>query len=91
MLKQFVKRTEVKKSRIPELTPVNSSMISGIAYNPRTQYLTARFVKNGNVFRYANVTREVAAGIIGAESVGRAFKMLIDNPAYPCVQIGHID
>jgi hypothetical protein len=53
-------------------TPVNSSMLSAIGYDPSTQTLEAQFAKGG-LYRYTEVPPEVHAEMMAAESVGSYF------------------
>ena len=51
--------------------PVESSMLSAVRYDVRTQALTVDFVKGGT-YTYSQVPFEVAQSIVEAPSVGKA-------------------
>ena len=59
-----------------ERTPVSSSQIASIGYDPDQQILEVEF-KGGGVYQYVDVPPETHAHLIGAQSVGQAFHSLI--------------
>jgi hypothetical protein len=67
-------------------TKVTSSQIDAMAYH--NDLLFVRFTK-GTVYRYLNVSRETFAAIISADSVGKAFNVLIKAKPndYPYTQL----
>lgn len=77
-----------------QLLPVKSSQVSAIGYDPGTLKLRVKFKPfNASLppptYEYSNVSQTDYAGIIGAESIGKAInKTLKANPAkYPFVKI----
>lgn len=60
----------------PELTPLNSSAITGIHYDPSSQVLHARF-PSGDVYRYEGVGADKVEAMTGAASPGASFNKLI--------------
>src|SRR5688572_5585971 len=57
--------------KIP-LEPVESSNIAALGYNPEKLILAIQS-KAGTIFHYAGVPLDVAAGFLGAESIGRFY------------------
>lgn len=55
------------------LLPVQSSMLSHIAYDPAVQVLGVRFNKSNFVHHFVDVPPDVAAAVFNAESIGKAF------------------
>lgn len=66
-----MKHAEAKAAH-PPFQPVQSSMISGVAYDPLGQRLHVRF-PNGSHYAYDDVTADQHAALVGAESVGKHF------------------
>lgn len=61
-------------------TPVNSSSISHIAYNPDTETLHVRF-QRGREYAYPGVPAHEHEALMNAESIGRHFMQHI-RPNY---------
>jgi len=53
-------------------TPVKSSQISSVGYDPEKQKLEVEF-KNGSVYEYDNVPQSTYNAFIGSPSVGEYF------------------
>lgn len=53
-----------------ELTPVESSVLSGHAYDAPSQTLIVRMKSNDKEYRYADVPQEVYDQMLAAESIG---------------------
>ena len=53
-----------------ELTPVRSSTVAKVGYNPETSELLVEF-SSGAQYRYEAVEKEVYDSLLGAESVGK--------------------
>ena len=53
----------------PALTPVKSSNIEAVGYEPGTRTLIVKF-KNGGTYHYSECLPEHYEGLIGAESPG---------------------
>ena len=69
-----------------ERTPVESSMIQSVAYDPGTQVFEVQFVTRtkkdktvvpGAIWQYESVPQEVFNRFMGAESKGAFFKSFI--------------
>jgi hypothetical protein len=63
-------------------TPVTSSQIQAIGYDPTTKTMQIAFVQRNpdkpqSVYEYSQVPAEVHAALIGAESIGKAFGQTI--------------
>lgn len=54
------------------MTPVKSSNLSAVGYDPATRALTVQF-KSGASHHYADVSPEAHAALMAAESVGKHF------------------
>lgn len=59
-------------------TPVHSSQIHAIGYDPATKKMQIEFLdyktkQPGNVYEYSNVDAQTHADLVNAESIGRAF------------------
>ena len=59
-----------------EMVPVSSSQISEIGYDAETQKAQVRF-NNGSLYEYDDVPKSTIDAVIGADSVGRAFNLLM--------------
>lgn len=59
-------------ARASERTPVESSSIASIGYDPAARVLEVEF-RNGGLYRYRDVPRELFAGFMAAASKGRFF------------------
>jgi hypothetical protein len=70
-----------------EMTPVTSSQIESVGYDPDTMKLHIRFLSKrgpGSLYQYDNVDLETFNGLVGADSVGRYFGSTIKgNSNYP--------
>jgi hypothetical protein len=53
-------------------TPVKSSNISSVGYDPETSTLEIQF-KSGGIYRYAGVDSDTHTSLMGAESIGKFF------------------
>jgi hypothetical protein len=62
-------------------TPVRSSNLRSVGYNPFSGTLTIEF-HNGRTYAYADVPHAVYEGLMDAESHGRFFAIYIRN-GYP--------
>lgn len=51
---------------------VKSSNVDSVGYDPEGKYLEVKF-KNGGLYRYSNVPKAIAEGLMKADSVGRYF------------------
>lgn len=63
------------ESTIP-LTPVNSSQLAAVGYDPAGRTLAIQFKGKGgagSTYHYAEVPAEVHAGLMSAESCGKFF------------------
>jgi hypothetical protein len=56
----------------PHWTPLTSSYLSGMSYNPETRELDIRF-KNGRIYSYYNVPPNVAEDMLTASSAGEFY------------------
>lgn len=57
-------------------TPVSSSMIASVGYDPNTKTLEIEFKSKSGpnaIWQYSNVPYNVYANLLGAESVGKEF------------------
>lgn len=59
-------------SKLPELTPIKSSMFAGQHYEPNTRKLTVQFT-NGAVHEYDDVPMDKYETFIAGASPGRFF------------------
>lgn len=57
-----------------ERIPVDSSMISAVAYDAKSQTLFAEYVNTGKIYAYEEVEQEIFDELIAATSVGRYFR-----------------
>lgn len=60
----------------PDLTPLDSSVIKGYAYDPNTRDLHIRF-PNGDVHRFADVPADKVEALKGSQSPGSYFNRKI--------------
>ena len=56
-----------------ELTPVDSTMLKAIGYDPEAKELHVRFATNGPLYIYHDVPPEAHAALMAAESKGKHF------------------
>ena len=61
-----------------ERTPVTSTTLKSVGYDPQTQTLELEF-DSGSVYQYDNVPPEVYQGLLEADSLGRYFNENIDK------------
>ena len=59
-------------NEIPQMTPIESSMLSGHHYDPDTRKMTVTF-KNGAVHQYDDVPADKFEAFVGSASPGRFF------------------
>lgn len=59
-------------SKPPALTPLTSSMLSGMHYEPNSRALTVKYV-NGDTWTYSDVGADKAEALAGAKSPGSFF------------------
>ena len=64
-----------------EMIAVESSNIAAVGYDETTKKLTVNF-KNGSSYIYADVEKEKAQAIVGADSVGKYLNAHI-KPHHP--------
>ena len=74
-------------------TPVTSSRLQAIDYDPATQTLYIKFLPNkggeSSVYAYSNVTPEQARELNAAKSKGKWFSQIKNAPTkYPYKKIG---
>lgn len=71
--------TKGPRPAIP-LTPVTSSQVKAIGYDPMTKTLACQFVHGaGHVYHYPNVEPKVHADFMAAKSIGKFFGQNIKN------------
>jgi len=62
-----------------EMQPVSSSQIAAVGYNAKTRQMRVRFLHQGSLYEYDNVSQETFDQLVSAGSVGSAFHNLIKN------------
>ena len=67
-------------------TPVNSSSLASVGHDPETNTLEIEF-KNGGVYRYAGVSAEDHAALIGSSSIGAHFHQRIRNGGFVTTKV----
>jgi KTSC domain len=67
-------------------TPVSSSNLRAIGYDPATQTLEVEFL-TGAVYSYAGVPASVHAGLMSASSHGSYFDANIKKAGYPYTKL----
>lgn len=65
-----------------ERTPVESSQIKSVGYDPATHVLEVEFVPRkdgtpGAIYQYDDVPAEIAEQLVAAQSVGRYFNQFV--------------
>lgn len=55
-----------------KLTPVKSSTITGIGYDPKSQTMAVKF-KSGSTYRYSGVSPASHQSLVSAKSIGKQF------------------
>ena len=63
---------------IPQMTPIESYMLSGHHYDPNTRVMTVQF-KNGAIHEYHDVSIEKHTAFTGALSPGNYFNQRIKS------------
>ena len=71
--------------KIPDLTPIKSSMFTGHHYDPNTRQMTVQF-KNGAVHTFDDVPMEKHEAFTGSASPGKYFNERIKQ-MYPSRKI----
>ena len=69
-----------------QLTIVESTALTGIAYDATTQRLEVEF-RDRTRYQYLGVSAEVQAAFLNSPSKGRFFNMAIRG-RFPCVEVG---
>jgi hypothetical protein len=64
-----------------KMTPLKSSMLAAASYDPETRELTVEF-RNGNHYRYEEVSQAIFDDFLGADSQGGFFARRIKG-VYP--------
>jgi hypothetical protein len=60
-------------AKTPEMTPIESSMISHHAYDPNSRKLTVKYKKTGDVYEYDDVPMDKHATFTESASPGKYF------------------
>jgi hypothetical protein len=68
-------------------TPVSSSNLASVGYDPRTRTLEVAFL-NGSVYQYSNVPEAVYRGLMSASSHGSYFDSHIKKAGYAYQRVG---
>lgn len=55
-----------------KLTPVTSSTIAGIGYDPKGQVMAVKF-KSGSTYHYTGVSAAAHQSLVSAKSIGKHF------------------
>jgi hypothetical protein len=55
-----------------KITPVKSSSIAGIGYDPKGQTMAVQF-KSGSTYHYSGVSAQAHQALVGAKSIGKHF------------------
>lgn len=74
---------------LPQINRVVSSQISEVGYDSESRTLYLRFVSNGALYAYQNVSEDLYGQLMGAPSIGSFFFAAIKNnpAAYPYTRI----
>lgn len=75
--------TEMTQERVP----VDSSMLTWVAYNDEEEVLTVEFVNSGEIRAYYEVPRKIYEQVLKAPSVGRFMRANVLG-TYPEVSLG---
>jgi hypothetical protein len=67
-----------RKGEFVERTPVNSSNIKSVGYDPIRKVLEVEF-KTGSVHQYEDVPHDLPEKMVKADSVGRFFNQHVKN------------
>ena len=73
------KPEKTEKPPLPEFTPIESSMLSGVHYDPATRALTVKYKKTGAVYQYSDVGIDKIETLTGAASPGTFFNQHIKD------------
>ena len=68
--------TPVHALRLP-LSPIKSSYLSAVGYDPATQTLDVKFAASSKVYRYTGVPPSVHSSLLAAKSHGKFFSSSI--------------
>ena len=68
-------------------TPISSSNLRSVGYDPSTSTLEVEF-RHGGIYQYFDVPEARYEGLMSAYSKGSYFDTFIKNGGYPCHQIG---
>lgn len=63
---------EAKITMDIKITPVKSSSIAGIGYDPKSQTMAVKF-KSGSTYRYPGVSAAAHQSLVSAKSIGKHF------------------
>lgn len=66
--------------QMPARTPVESKLLTGIAYHPESQTLEVEFSKSGAVYRYHGIDQSAHDAMLAAPSIGSHFLKHIKTP-----------
>lgn len=69
-----------------ERTPVASSNLASVGYDPNSQTLEIEF-HSGSVYQYSGVPQSIYQGLMSAASKGSYFDSFIKKAGYPYRQI----
>jgi hypothetical protein len=69
-----------------ERTPVVSSNIASVGYDPAQQILEVAF-HSGRIYQYHNVPQRIYQGLMQAPSHGRYFDSFIKKAGYPYYRV----
>ena len=70
-----------------ERSPVQSSNITSIGYDPDSQTMEVEFTNSG-IYQYFSVPQNVYDDLMNSGSKGRYFAQYIKNAGYPCGKVG---
>jgi hypothetical protein len=71
-----------------ERTPIKSSSIASIGYDPETQILEVEFRHGGAIYHYAKVPPEKHAALMASDSIGKHFHAYIrTHPDHPFTKV----
>jgi len=67
-------------------TPVQSSNLASVGYEPETSTLEVQFL-NGGIYQYYGIPCDIFEGLMAAGSKGSFFQQNIRNAGYPCSKV----
>ena len=67
-------------------TPVTSSNLASVGYDPQTGTLEIEF-RNGSIYQYFNVPLEIFNGLMSAGSHGRYFDAYVKKGGYRYIRV----